>query len=131
MNAATILQIGKDQISVYPEQIWKTITETETTSKDDWIEITNNNKKYYVWIRNTTIDKIIRIAGITDTYDTAVPQDWLDQEENKSRWISGDKAIWIYKKGSIFGEPMWYKDIFQIFKKRICIEINRYEEEQQ
>lgn len=67
----------------------------------------------------------MRLAGITDTFDYAVPQPWLDDMRKRG---SKDNFIWVYPEGSIFGEPvshtvLWYKareNVFNAFLQQVA-----------
>lgn len=47
------------------------------------------------------------------TYDTAVPQRWFDQY--CERHERHPDAVWSYDRNTIFGEPVFWEDVFRQF----------------
>ena len=72
------------------------------------------------WLVCTTglnVGELVQLAGVTDTFDYAVPQPWLDEQRRRG---DNDMYIWVYPKGSTFGEPMshtklWFKARQNVF----------------
>ena len=69
-------------------------------------------------------DVLCKLAGMEKigVWDVAVPQQWLDQTENKKRWKSGDWAVWFYPKTGndrTFGRPVWSKQVWAAVLKQL------------
>ena len=62
------------------------------------------------------VGELVQLAGITDTFDYAVPQDWLDDMRRRG---STDHFIWVYPKGSLFGEPMSHTTLWDKAKHNV------------
>jgi hypothetical protein len=66
-----------------------------------------------VYISNKNNYDILRFAGHnTDVIDLAYPHQWRDNDPLvDARFKRGDYAFWSYEIDTIFGAPLWFKEV--------------------
>jgi hypothetical protein len=60
-----------------------------------------------------TVGETIKMAGLTVTYDTAVPQTWFDAHQAEIK-EHGGWVIWVYPEGNLFGQPMFGDEVMRL-----------------
>ena len=81
---------------------------------------------YWQWNRNNDSEHLVvltplywsdfpKLIGLTDTFDTAKPQGWVDElvREKGSEWVQQHlwEYVWLYKPGDALGQPFNVADV--------------------
>lgn len=80
-----------------------------------WIPLANSN--WWIRLPDNNYDFLQAAGHNIDQIDLAVPQQWFE----KYKKVHGEypKACWTYEDNSIFGNPLFYKDVLPNFEKAV------------
>ena len=96
-----------------------------TKWKSGYTEWLTLNDKYQLFVHNLNKNDFCKGAGM-NTYDVAVPEDWLRRPENLKKWKAGEWAVWGYDgKDARFGRPVWRTEIILNLKRNILAALRR------